>query len=230
MDYSNHLLLQIRLLLGKKLGLLRPIVRFVRRIRHANYEEQFDFALLKSVSASDTVWDVGANKGYYTEQLARLVPSGAIVAFEPSPETFNYLNDTFGSMPNVHLENVALSDQDGEVSFFISNNSHEDSLFNKADGLRPCVLVRAAKADSFLHLFPPDVVKIDVEGFELEVMRGMSEVLLSSRLKCIFIEVHFSILADRGQKNAPKEIVALLKDAGMSVKWLDPSHLVATRT
>jgi hypothetical protein len=57
----------------------------------------------------------------------------------------------------------------------------------------------------------------------------MSDILLSGQLKYPFIEVHFSILADRGQAGAPREIVHLIKQAGMHIDWLDPSHLVASR-
>lgn len=231
MDYSSPVLLQARLLLGKKLGLLRPMVGFFRRMRHADYEERFGQALLKSVSANDTVWDIGANRGFYTQQFAKLAASGTVVAFEPSPATFRNLEETVGSTPNVHLENVALSEEDGESSFFVSDSSSfEDSLFSGNDGSRKCVSVRTARADSFLAQFPPSVIKIDVEGFELEVIRGMAEVLQQPKLKNVFVEVHFSILSDRGLQNAPKQIVDLLKHAGMRVAWLDPSHLVASRS
>jgi FkbM family methyltransferase len=230
MDYSSPVLLQARLLLGKKLGLLRPVVGFFRRVRHANYEERFEQAILSSISPNDTVWDIGANRGFYTQRFAKLAASGMVVAFEPSPATFRKLKDAVGSAPNVHLENVALAEEAGEFPFFVSDdNCHEDSLFSGNSGTRKCVSVRTAKADSFLSMFPPNVIKIDVEGFELEVIRGMAEALKQPKLKDVFIEVHFSILSDRGHKDAPRLIVDLLKVAGMRVKWLDPSHLAASR-
>src|SRR5580700_6082906 len=147
MDYSTPIYLHMRWFLGNKLGLLRPMVRFIRRVRRARYEERFDAALLKSISPSDTVWDIGANKGYYTGKMVDLVSAGSIIAFEPSPKTFGYLKEIFGTTPNVHLENVALAGQDGEASFFVSDSSGEDSLFNRPNGSRACVLVRTAKAD-----------------------------------------------------------------------------------
>jgi FkbM family methyltransferase len=230
MDYSHPVLLRIRLFLGKKLGLLRPIVGFIRRERGAHYEEGFESALLKSISTNDIVWDIGANIGFYTRKFAELASSGMTVAFEPSPKSFNTLKEAVGSMPNVHLENIALAEQDGEASFFISKNSDEDGLFSGAESSRARISVRTARADSFLLRFPPNIIKVDVEGFELEVLRGMSEILKQPHLKYIYIEVHFSVLSYRGQADAPTQIVSLLKGAGMFVKWLDPSHLVASRS
>ena len=78
--------------------------------------------------------------------------------------------------------------------------------------------------------FPPNVIKIDVEGFELEVLKGMRDILISAQLKYLFMEMHFSILADRhGHADAPKAITDQLRRASMHVNWLDPSHLVASR-
>lgn len=227
MDYSSPILLRARLLLGRKVGVLRPLVRLSRRIRRQSYEAGFDAALLKCIRPGWTVWDVGANEGYYTRKLSQAVESGSVVAFEPSPRTFERLKKQFGQTANVRLENVALADKDGEASFYVSDNSAEDSLFHRTDDPRTEVKVRMIRADSYAVRFPPDVVKLDVEGFELDVLKGMSNILLSGRLKYLFIEVHFSILADRDQAGAPREIVHRIKQAGMHVDWVDPSHLVA---
>jgi predicted methyltransferase len=120
-DYSNPILWGVRLLLGRKLGVLRPIVGLSRRIRRRSYEADFDAALMKCIRPGWTVWDVGANEGYYTSKFSRAVESGTVVAFEPSPRTFERLKKQFGLTPNVRLENVALADKDGEASFFVSD-------------------------------------------------------------------------------------------------------------
>lgn len=229
MDYSNPFLLRVRFFLGRKLKVLRPIVRLVRRLQGYNYEAAFDTALIKCISASDTVWDVGANEGYYTAKFSNKVASGTVVAFEPSPRTFALLQKKFEQFPNVRLENVALADRNGEASFFVSDSSVEDSLFNRAASTNTEVKVRTARGDSWVSHFPPNVIKIDVEGFELDVLKGMEDVLVSPQMRHVFIEVHFSILADRGQPGAPKEIVQRLERTGFSVEWLGPSHLVGHR-
>ena len=91
------------------------------------------------------------------------------------------------------------------------------------------VKVHVARAISYAERFPPNVIKIDVEGFELEVLTGMAQFLASPTLRSLFIEVHFSILSERGRTEAPRKIVHRFRLTGFNVKWLDPSHLVAQR-
>lgn len=74
------------------------------------------------------------------------------------------------------------------------------------------------------------MVKIDVEGFELDVLKGMSGLLADPALRAIFVEVHFLALANRGLHTAPADMIALLRAAGFEIQWIDPSHFGATRT
>lgn len=76
---------------------------------------------------------------------------------------------------------------------------------------------------------PPNALKIDVEGFELEVLQGLGESLASPALRAIGIEVHFGILQGRGMGNAPQRIEELLKQNGYRLQWPDTSHLLAVR-
>jgi hypothetical protein len=74
----------------------------------------------------------------------------------------------------------------------------------------------------------PNVAKIDVEGSELEVIRGMPKLLKLKQLRA-FIEVHFKALEEGGNLMAPNEIVNLLSREGFSVEWIDFSHISALR-
>jgi hypothetical protein len=90
--------------------------------------------------------------------------------------------------------------------------------------LRPDVAIRT------YGVAVPNLVKVDVEGFELEVLRGFGELLDSPELRSIFVEVHFTLLHERGLGSAPTEIVSLLTRHGFKVEWLDLSHLCAVRS
>jgi len=228
MNFSNPILMAARSLVGN-LRLLRSVVQVFRYFTSYKYEKNFDAALMTSIRAQDTVWDVGANIGYYTSKFAESAKSGLIVAFEPSPSTFPLLQEKFRHTSNVHIENVALGDDEGDKSFFIAKSSVEDSLFNRSGVYATEVKVRVARADSYAESFPPNVIKIDVEGFELEVLNGMHKTLLSPSLRYVFVEVHFSVLVERGHPRAPRDIVQCLTNAGFLTKWLDSSHLAARR-
>jgi hypothetical protein len=76
---------------------------------------------------------------------------------------------------------------------------------------------------------PPNAIKIDVEGFEYEVLNGLGDYLRAVELRLIGIEVHFEILNNRGFEKAPILIEKMLTDSGFFVRWPDPSHIVAIR-
>ena len=75
----------------------------------------------------------------------------------------------------------------------------------------------------------PSIVKIDVEGFELEVIRGLVRLLPLPQVRAVFVEVHFQTLATRGVPYAPAEMTRLLTSHGYDVKWIDPSHFVGRK-
>jgi hypothetical protein len=75
----------------------------------------------------------------------------------------------------------------------------------------------------------PQVIKVDVEGFEEQVFLGMRETLQSRQVRTIFCEMHFGILEERGDRMAPVRIEKMLKDLGFRVSWIDASHLGAMR-
>jgi hypothetical protein len=75
----------------------------------------------------------------------------------------------------------------------------------------------------------PNVIKIDVEGYELEVIEGLPRVLSSKELRSVFVEVHFSLLHNRKLDRAPAAILQTLRRHGFQVHWVDPSHIGARR-
>ena len=101
--------------------------------------------------------------------------------------------------------------------------------------LSPCVRSDATRetvsvipGDSLVDLPLPNVVKIDVEGYEPEVIRGMANTLRCVR--AAFVEIHFAILEGRGMPQAPAEIVQSLRTLGFTtIRWVDASHIMALR-
>lgn len=230
MDFSSRTAIRLRAF-GRSLGIFPPLVRALRKISGSRYEERFDSALLSAIRSGDTVWDIGANVGLYTEKFARRVgASGQVVAFEPSPKNAETLRMRFTDTNRVTIFSVALADEPGTASFYANGSSDgtTDSLVARNDGAVQHQ-IEVHRGDEFLKGFPPNVIKIDVEGFELEVLRGLREVLTSSGLRAVLIEVHFGILSDRGLAEAPAELTSLLRTAGLSVNWVDSSHLVGER-
>lgn len=122
--------------------------------------------------------DVGANNGVYTWHLARW--SAGVVAFEPQPSHAKFLKRAFGR--RVRVEQVALSKDAGEATLRVPLQDREDGRatiepqnllpqFACAEYTVPC-----RRLDSY-EFGPVGLIKIDVEGHELDVLEGASEIL-----------------------------------------------------
>ena len=230
MDYSSPIAIAVRRV-GQQIGILRPLTRMYRRLRRLDYEDAFNASLFANISEGDVIWDVGANVGHYTARFASAAgPAGKVLAFEPSSRNAQILSKEMREYGNVRVETVALSDHSGWAAFYA-----DPSADSAVDGLVPASLnaveskVRVCRGDEFLEQCPPSKIKIDVEGFEKEVLDGMRETLHSATLKALFIEIHFQVLMQRGKATAPTDIVQMLRAEGFSVKWADPSHIIALR-
>jgi FkbM family methyltransferase len=189
-------------------------------------ERRVNAVILEITRHGDCVWDVGANVGFYTRQLLKQVgPAGKVVAFEPIPSHAKQLLEMAAGTQLTVFEG-ALAASDGEMPFTISGENGEMSAIGSGSG---AVTVRTARGDSLIaEGFPsPDVLKIDVEGFEGDVLDGMPGALGGAR--AVVVEVHFQALIRRGIPNDPIRVQRLLRGHGFALQWVDSSHLVATR-
>jgi FkbM family methyltransferase len=204
--------------------------------RSSKYEEAVDKALLASVQPGDIVWDVGANIGHYSVKLAdRVGDGGRVLAFEPSPSNLERLRATTSAYSNITVMQIGLSSTAGRAHFV----QGEDQIGATSRLSRPSETAEANAVEVELTrggdlvasgaVPQPDAIKIDVEGHELEVLEGLSEVLTNPQLRALVIEVHFGLLAEAGRASAPKDIERLLERAGFKRSWIDASHLHATR-
>ena len=153
-------------------------------MHHPKTAEQELFYLDRLVPEGTITVDVGANCGLYTRKLARL--SRRVHAFEPSHEMADLLRRT--SARNVSVHEVALSDQAGNAELFIPQDGRD--LIHGLASLQPAVgassravapvNVPTARLDAIVR---QDVafVKIDVEGHELNVLKGAVELLENSQ-------------------------------------------------
>jgi FkbM family methyltransferase len=187
-----------------------------------DYEDRFSDVLLASIRPEDCVWDIGANVGYYTERFSKLARQ--VVAFDPVVEHFRQIESR--NMANVNCIQIALGDTPGEMP--IQLDGPPSSIARAPHPGMPWQMVKLARGDDLPSLPPPTVVKIDVEGYETEVVRGMHRTLGSVR--ALFVEIHFRILEERGIRQAPAALVKDLKRLGFSkIEWPDASHIAAFR-
>ena len=208
------------------------------RLGQSPHERPTMCAFLSRIRAGDVVWDVGANVGFYTRLAAELAgPIGAVVAFEPGPATFKELSGNLSraAVANVQLMNMALSDTDGTASFATSSEyfSVGRIVTGSAGTSAEMISVPTARADTLVadgRAKPPTFLKIDVEGHELAVVKGMEHLLAAPACKGVLVEVHFSLLEKNGLPHAASEIECSLHRCGLSnQQWIARSHLLAVR-
>ncbi len=168
----------------------------------AEYEYHDLHILSRWTHPSAVVFDIGANFGYYSISLASgLNAEGRVYAFEPSHGTFSRLQENI-SLNNLQSKITAvqsgLSDSPG-IAFLHQDpsNSGAATISHDAKGER----VAIDTLDNFCdvrQVRKVDVIKIDVEGYELQVINGGKKVLSSHR-PVIMIEFNSAALARAGQ-------------------------------
>jgi FkbM family methyltransferase len=217
--------------IARRIGLKRL---YNRMAPQRSYEEKFHHEISAEVRQGDLIWDVGANVGLYTKIFAEGAGStGRVFAFEPMPETYEKLCSQTRDYPWVQNEQIALSDFDGSSRMLVGKTDRVGHLerFDGEASTGISVEVSVMCGDSYLGKsgMTPNVLKIDVEGFEEEVLAGMKSLLAAPELRAVFLEVHFGILESRGRSEAPLRIEKLLRRNGLIPSWVDGSHIVARR-
>lgn len=129
-----------------------------------------------------TFIDVGAHIGSVLGEVARTSP-GRVIAFEAIPAKAAHLARKF---PDVVVHNCALLDHDGETRFYVDNAQSGYSSVSRRDGDVTEIVVPVARMDTLITDDDVDVIKIDVEGAELGVLRGAEAVIARCRPVVMF--------------------------------------------
>ncbi|MGI8836178.1 MAG: FkbM family methyltransferase [Pyrinomonadaceae bacterium] len=217
----------------RRRGGLAFLPSFVPRSTEMIKEEEFIASLDLS---GETVYDIGADQGIYTLFFARKVgATGRVITFEPNPVSYSHVvtNVELNQFSNVEVRNVAIGDTPGKLTFAFPGKDPgrgtADELIReqilKEPGSR-AVEVAVEALDGLIAtdgLPPPTFAKIDVEGFELQVLRGMSDTLRNRRPK-LFIEIHG---ADMKAKTANiRQVGAFLLDLGYKIQHVESRQVI----
>lgn len=164
------------------------------------------------------VVDVGANIGYFSLIFAKLVNmEGQVFAFEPEPQNFELLKKNFSinNYQNIVCERKAVSDKNGNLRLYLSESSGKHSIFRN-NAHKNSINVECIKLDDYFEekklIDKIDFVKIDVEGAELQVLKGMKSIISKNENLKIYTEYVPSFIEQSGSK--PKEIFDLLSNEG----------------
>jgi len=192
----------LRIMRGSMAGVRINLGGSFLRYLTGDAEPEVQEALAELIEPGQTVYDVGANIGFFTILCSRLVgPQGRVYAFEPIPENLVTLrhNIALNNLTNVIVVEQALSASTGTAEMFVSPWSAFHSLnvdgASKRENHGPDggqITVETITLDEFVQgddVSAPALVKLDVEGAELLVVAGMRETLRSKQ-PLLLVEVH----------------------------------------
>lgn len=157
--------------------------------------------VISNISEGDVFYDIGAGYGLYTDWVSRYCDPEKIVAFEPDPKNFEILKDKYKDDESILVFPFALSDSRSEMELVLDYSDEQGSpsfMTNEKEGRIEefnlgSTTVNTFPLDDLLRekeLPHPNIVKIDVEGAELDVVRGMKESLSEPSLRLLYCEVH----------------------------------------
>lgn len=167
--------------------------------------------------------DVGADIGYYSLQMSRLVgPAGRVIAFEPIPDARRRLehNIALNDCKNIEVSEYALGNQEGTV--YLEDPFKKSRLnLNKSSGTAGDIKVSIKRMDDLVEqmkLSSVDIIKMDIEGAEHEALLGMEQTLKKFH-PILIIEVHNKFLPLFGSNS--EELLGWLKTLNYQITPVD---------
>jgi len=151
-------------------------------------QDAFEISLMKKyIKAGDTVLDIGANIGFYAEILSGIVgEKGKVHCFEPDITNFKHLESRSKYLPNVTINNKAVSDKTETIKIYTSKKLNVDHRTYKPDEYDQEIDIHAVAVDEYLQSSTEvNFIKMDIQGFEMSAVKGMIKTLQSPHLKML---------------------------------------------
>jgi FkbM family methyltransferase len=172
-----------------------------------------------------TVIDVGANEGQFAARARRLIPSSRIISFEPIETCFQKLKQNMGGDPQFEAFNCALGKEEGLATFYLNDSTASSSLLAMKDTHRQAfpstsharvTQVPVRRLDDVMRgreLASPVMLKLDVQGYESQVLAGGPETVA----RCEIVLAEISLVSLYEGEQLAGEMIALLGGMGFRI-------------
>lgn len=192
----------------------------------------------KYIKLGDVCLDIGGHTGMYTIPLAlRVGEKGRVFVFEPELSGYKAIlrNLSLNNLSNVQVFNMAIGNKDTVVPFYIRPDKDTHSIYEISPATMPkgqfSTQVKMSRIDTLVKgkkIPTPNFIKVDVEGAELEVIRGFGDVAISVR--AILVEIHKDALKLLGVLDPHSELITELRGKGFGkFEYMDGIHLLARK-
>jgi FkbM family methyltransferase len=182
------------------------------------YERNKTHAIFSLLKPGMTFVDVGAHKGYFSLIAAKIVgESGSVLAFEPEPDNCAWMSRSIdlNGYQNIQLYEFAVGDVNEQATLYLGCASGLHTLLS----LQPrknmkTIQIQKRTLDSLLEVINHrniNMIKIDVEGAELEVLYGAEQTLNNNKDIVLLIDLHPQLGVN------PAEVCGFLKERGFSI-------------
>jgi FkbM family methyltransferase len=170
--------------------------------------------LFSLIQPNSNCIDIGSNTGYVALVMAELAPQGRVIGFEPDATNYRRLQENLAlnSFPHLEVQNVGLGEMASEESMEVNveNRGRNKVALEYVNANK----VKIVKLDDYLGgatVNTIDLIKIDVEGYELKVLKGARATLVKY-LPILFIEIDDNNLSQYG--DCAKELILFLQGIG----------------
>lgn len=180
----------------------------------------------KIIRDDDVIIDIGANIGYYALLEAKLASKGIVYAIEPVPENIELLktNIKLNNCKNIFIFQLALGDKIGKAKMYIYDKLNWSSFIKSVDEtiireINISLTTLDKFAEDYIHE-PITFIRMDVEGYEYQIIKGSLRILKSSNHLRLCIELHPHLMP----KEHMEELISILRNSGFKVRaiFLDP--------
>ncbi|WP_421654538.1 FkbM family methyltransferase [Leptothermofonsia sp. ETS-13] len=179
----------------------------------------------RTTSDLNTIFDVGANVGQSAKMYSKKLPHAQIYCFEPVHETFKELQAKFSESKNVHCFQLAFGSEEKQVEITLQKYSIENSLLNPSNnhsnieisesGVARTEMIQVTTIPDFCQkhdIKQIDFLKIDTEGYDLEVLKGTKSLLEDHKITYVQVEAGMNY---NNKKHVPiQEFIQYLEPLG----------------
>ena len=215
-------LLPKKIKVGKKSLFLNPNDPVVSGALYFNVYEKSESKFIESICFEGMyALDIGANIGYYTTLISQFAgEKGLILALEPDPQSYHYLSKTIEkeNLKNVIPFRLAASNIKQKLPLFVSEENRGDNRLYKSNQPREAIEVDCLTVDELVYeknIKNLDFVKIDVQGYEPKVFKGMRGIIKSSNKLILLTEFWPKGICEAGEN--PKDFLNSLRSMDFQI-------------